>query len=82
MPFMENTMQIIIKMEHIINGATERVQARYWYESNSHAQRHRHRKNKRFDEQSGRKTGGNRVAVIQIRQFLSISILHIDNIVI
>jgi hypothetical protein len=66
-------------MKHIINAATERLQARYYYESNSQAQRHRHRKNRGFDEQSGRKTGGSRVAAIQISQFLSISIIHIDN---
>jgi hypothetical protein len=74
---MDNTIHNIIKMKHIINAATERLQARYYYESNSQAQRHRHRKNRGFDEQSGRKTGV--VAAIHISQFLSISIIHIDN---
>lgn len=35
-----------------------------------------------FNEQSDRKTGSSKVAVIQISQFLSTSIIHIGNVAI
>ena len=66
---------------HVINAAIERPQARNCERIATRFGIDTERMGD-FNEQSGRKTGSSKIAVIQISQFLSTSVMHIGNIVI
>jgi hypothetical protein len=77
---MDNTIHNIIKMKHIIN--TLQLRGCKQDTTTNRIVKRRDIDTERIEVSMNRvveKTGGSRVAAIQISQFLSISIIHIDN---